>query len=115
MKRTRGKKGRIQGRITPHKALADVRNLLGDAARTRDRLVEHLHKLQDHYGHLPHRHLLALAIEMELPMAEVYETATFYHHFDVLKANETPPPALTVRVCESLTCEMFGALSLIHI
>ena len=113
MKRTRGKKGRIQGRITPHKALADIRNLLGDAARTRDLLVEHLHKLQDHYGHLSHRHLLALAIEMELPMAEVYETATFYHHFDVLKANETPPPALTVRVCDSLTCEMFGARKLI--
>ena len=77
MKRMRGKKGRIQGRITPQKALADVRDLLGDAARSRDLLVEHLHKLQDHYGHLSHRHLLALAIEMELPMAEVYETATF--------------------------------------
>ena len=113
MKRTRGKKGRIQGRITPHMALADVRKLLGDAPRSRDLLVEHLHKLQDHYGHLSHRHLLALAIEMELPMAEVYETATFYHHFDVLKAHETPPAALTVRVCDSLTCEMFGAGDLI--
>ena len=114
MKRTRGKKGRIQGRITPHKALADVRELLGDAPRARDLLVEHLHRLQDHYGHLSHRHLLALAIEMELPMAEVYETATFYHHFDVLKADDTPPPDLTVRVCESLTCEMFGAAGLIE-
>jgi len=113
MKRTRGKKGRIQGRITPHKALADVRELLGDAPRSRDLLVEHLHRLQDHYGHLSHRHLLALAIEMELPMAEVYETATFYHHFDVLKADENAPPELTVRVCESLTCEMFGAAGLI--
>ena len=113
MKRTRGKKGRIQGRITPHKALADIRELLGDAPRRRDLLVEHLHRLQDHYGHLSHRHLLALAIEMELPMAEVYETATFYHHFDVLKADDAPPPELTVRVCESLTCEMFGAAQLI--
>ncbi len=113
MKRTRGKKGRIQGRITPNKALAEVRELLGDAPRTRDLLLEHLHKLQDHYGHLSHRHLLALAIEMELPMAEVYETATFYHHFDVLKADDTPPPGITVRVCESLTCEMFGAADLI--
>ena len=113
MKRTRGKKGRIQGRITPHKALAEVRELLGDAPRARDLLVEHLHKLQDHYGQLSHRHLLALAIEMELPMAEVYETATFYHHFDVLKADDAPPPDLTVRVCESLTCEMFGAAGLI--
>ena len=114
MKRTRGKKGRIQGRITPHKALADVRELLGDAPRSRDLLVEHLHRLQDHYGHLSHRHLLALAIEMELPMAEVYETATFYHHFDVLKADENAPPELTVRVCESMTCEMFGAAGLIE-
>ena len=114
MKRTRGKKGRIQGRITPHKALADVRELLGDAPRSRDLLVEYLHRLQDHYGHLSHRHLLALAIEMELPMAEVYETATFYHHFDVLKADENAPPELTVRVCESLTCEMFGAAGLIE-
>ena len=114
MKRTRGKKGRIQGRITPNKALAEVRELLGDAPRTRDLLLEHLHKLQDHYGHLSHRHLLALAIEMELPMAEVYETATFYHHFDVLKADDTPPPGITVRVCESLTCEMFGAADLIN-
>ena len=114
MKRTRGKKGRIQGRITPHKALAEVRGLLGDAPRSRDLLVEHLHRLQDHCGHLSHRHLLALAIEMELPMAEVYETATFYHHFDVLHADETAPPELTVRVCESLTCEMFGAAGLIH-
>ena len=114
MKRTRGKKGRIQGRITPNKALSDVRELLGNAPRSRNLLVEHLHRLQDHYGHLSHRHLLALAIEMELPMAEVYETATFYHHFDVLKADETAPPALTVRVCESLTCEMFGAAGLIE-
>ena len=76
-------------------------------------LVEHLHKLQDHYHHISHRHLLALSIEMQLPMAEVYETATFYHHFDVLKGNEPPPPATTVRVCESLTCEMFGARELI--
>ena len=114
MKRTRGKKGRIQGRITPHKALAEVRELLGDAPRSRDLLVEHLHRLQDHYGHLSHRHLLALTIEMELPMAEVFETATFYHHFDVLKADDAPPPELTVRVCESLTCEMFGAAGLIE-
>ena len=112
MKRTRGKKGRIQGRITPHKALAEVRELLGDAPRSRDLLVEHLHRVQDHYGHLSHRRLLALAIEMELPMAEVFETATFYHHFDVLKASDTPPPDLTVRVCESLTCEMFGSAGL---
>jgi formate dehydrogenase len=113
MKRTRGKKGRVEGRTTPHKALADIHELLGDEPRTRDMLIEHLHKIQDHYHHISNRHILALAIEMELPMAEVYETATFYHHFDVIMEGNTPPPALTVRVCDSLTCEMFGANNLI--
>lgn len=112
MKRTRGKKGRIQGRTTPHKSLAEIRQLLGDAPRTRDMLIEHLHKIQDHYKHISNRHILALSIDMKLPMAEVYETATFYHHFDVLKENEMPPPNKTIRVCESLTCEMFGAKQL---
>ncbi len=113
MKRTRGKKGRVEGRTTPWVALSEIRTLLGDAPRTRDYLIEHLHKIQDKYHHISNRHILALAIEMELPMAEVYETATFYHHFDVIKPGKQPPPALTVRVCESLTCEMFGAKELI--
>ncbi len=113
MKRTRGKKGRVQGRTTPHKSLAEVRQLLGDAPRTRDMLIENLHKIQDHYHHISNRHILALAIDMSLPMAEIYETATFYHHFDVLNENEPPPPTKTIRVCESLTCEMFGAKELI--
>jgi len=114
MKRTRGKKGRVEGRTTPHKSLGEIKQLLGDEPRTRDMLIEHLHKIQDHYHCISNRHILSLAIEMKLPMAEVYETATFYHHFDVLKANETPPPAKTVRVCESLTCEMFGAKKLLQ-
>ncbi len=114
MKRTRGKKGRVQGRTTPHKSLGEVKQLLGDAPRTRDMLIEHLHKIQDHYHCISNSHILALSIEMQLPMAEVYETATFYHHFDVLKANELAPPKKTVRVCESLTCEMFGAKELIQ-
>ena len=114
MKRTRGNKGRVEGRTTPHKAVADVRKLLGDESLTRDMLIEHLHKIQDHFGHISNRHILALSIVMELPMAEVYETATFYHHFDVIKPEGTPPPPLTVRVCESLTCEMFGAKNLIE-
>lgn len=113
MKRTRGKKGRVEGRTTPHKSLAEIKHLLGDAPRSRDMLIEHLHKIQDHYHHISSRHILALAIEMRLPMAEVYETATFYHHFDVLRENEHPPPAKTIRVCASLTCEMFGAKALI--
>ena len=113
MKRTRGKKGRVQGRTTPHKSLAEVRHLLGDAPRTRDMLIENLHKIQDHYHHISNRYILALSIDMSLPMAEIYETATFYHHFDVLNENEPPPPTKTIRVCESLTCEMFGAKELI--
>ena len=113
MKRTRGKKGRVQGRTTPHKSLAEVRHLLGDAPRTRDMLIENLHKIQDHYHHISNRHILALSIDMSLPMAEIYETATFYHHFDVLNENEPPPLTKTIRVCESLTCEMFGAKELI--
>lgn len=113
MKRTRGKKGRVQGRTTPHKSLAEIRQVLGDSPRTRDMLIENLHKIQDHYHHITNRHILALSIDMSLPMAEVYETATFYHHFDVLAENETPPPSRTVRVCDSLTCEMFGAKNLI--
>lgn len=114
MKRTRGNKGRVEGRTTPRKAVDDIRKLLGDEPLTRDLLIEHLHKIQDHFGHISNRHILALAIVMELPMAEVYETATFYHHFDVIKPEGTPPPPLTIRVCESLSCEMFGAKHLIE-
>ncbi len=114
MKRTRGKKGRVEGRTTPWKALAEVRDLLGDAPRTREYLIEYLHKIQDRYHHISNRHILALAIDMQLPMAEVYETATFYHHFDVIKPGGKPPPHLTVRVCDSLACEMFGARQLIE-
>ncbi|MAS81426.1 MAG: NADH-quinone oxidoreductase subunit F [Legionellales bacterium] len=114
MKRTRGKKGRLEGRTTPHKALAEVRQLLGNNLRTRDMLIENLHTIQDHYHHISNSHILALSIDMRLPMAEVYETATFYHHFDVLKSKETPPPSKTVRVCDSMTCEMFGARELIQ-
>ena len=113
VKRTRGKKGRIMGRIMDQKALGEVRDLLGDEPRTREYLIEHLHKIQDHYHHISNRHILALAGEMNLPMAEVYETATFYHHFDVTGEGETPPPPLTIRVCDSMTCEMFGAKHLI--
>ncbi len=113
MKRTRGKKGRVEGRTTPHKSLAEIRQVLGDSPRTREMLIENLHKIQDHYHHITNRHILALSIDMSLPMAEVYETATFYHHFDVLAENETPPPSRTIRVCDSLTCEMYGAKNLI--
>ncbi|NQW10411.1 MAG: NAD(P)H-dependent oxidoreductase subunit E [Alphaproteobacteria bacterium] len=98
-----------KGRQLDPTALAEVRQLLGDAPRRRDLLIEHLHIIQDTYGHLSAAHLAALAHEMRLAMAEVWEVATFYAHFDVVKEGETPPPAVTVRVCDSLTCALFGA------
>ena len=113
MKRARGKKGRILGPTIDQETLAEVQTLLGDEPRTRDMLIEHLHKIQDHFHHISSRHILALTAEMNLPRAEIYETATFYHHFDVIRENDAPPPPLTIRVCESLTCEMFGARQLL--
>ncbi len=94
-------------------ALAEIRSLLGGESRQRNLLIEHLHKIQDQYQHISSKHLVALAHEMKLSPAEVYEVASFYHHFDVVKEGQTPPPALTVRVCESLTCSMAGANPLI--
>ena len=94
-------------RLDP-RALEEVRALLGDRPRRRDLLIEHLHLLQDRYGHLSAAHLAALAAEMKLAQAEVYEVATFYAHFDVVK-DGPPPPAITVRVCDSLSCAMAGA------
>ena len=83
--------------------------MLGNAPRRRALLIEHLHKIQDRYGCLSARHLVALADEMKMAMAEVYEVATFYHHFDVVKEGDTPPPAITVRVCDSIACELAGS------
>ncbi|HEX9435206.1 MAG TPA: NADH-ubiquinone oxidoreductase-F iron-sulfur binding region domain-containing protein [Burkholderiales bacterium] len=102
-----------KGRMVDAKALADVQGLLGDAPRRRDLLIEHLHKLNDHYGHLPAAQLAALAQEMRLALTEVYEVATFYHHFEVVKEGEPAPPPLTVRVCDSIACELAGAASLL--
>ncbi len=97
-----------KGRQVDPAALGDVRAVLGDRERRRDLLIEHLHLIQDRYGHLSAAHLAALAQEMKLALAEVYEVATFYAHFDVVKEGETAPPAVTVRVCDSLSCAMAG-------
>src|SRR5437868_5535051 len=102
-----------KGRQVDPQALDEVRALLGDAPRRRDLLIEHLHKIQDRYGCLSARHLVALAAEMKMAMAEVYEVATFYHHFDVVKEGHTPPPAITVRVCDSIACELAGSEELL--
>src|SRR2546423_5857588 len=101
-----------KGRQVQPQALDEVRALLGPTPRRRDLLIEHLHLIQDRYGHLSAAHLAALAQEMKLALAEVYEVATFYAHFDVLKEGETPPPPVTVRVCDSLSCAMAGAQQL---
>jgi NADH:ubiquinone oxidoreductase subunit F (NADH-binding)/NADH:ubiquinone oxidoreductase subunit E len=103
-----------KGRQVDPQALAEVRALLGEQPRRRDLLIEHLHLIQDRYGHLSAAHLTALAQEMELALTEVYEVATFYAHFDVVKEGETPPPAVTVRVCDSLSCAMAGAEHLLR-
>lgn len=107
-------KGRVRpkGRALEDQAWQEVQALLGDQPRRRDQLIEFLHLIQDAYGHLSAAHLRALAEEMRLSMAEVYEVATFYAHFDVVKEGEVPPPALTIRVCDSLSCELAGAQAL---
>ena len=105
----RGARGQMKGRTLAPRALAEVQALLGDSPRRRDLLIEFLHRIQDHYHFISAAHIVALAQEMKLAMTEVYEVATFYHHFDVIKEGETPPPALTVRVCETLSCQMAGA------
>ena len=102
-----------KGRQVDPEALAEVQTLLGDRERRRDLLIEFLHLLQDRYGCLHARHLAALAEEMRLALVEVYEVASFYAHFDIVMDDETPPPELTVRVCDSLTCELFGAQPLL--
>ncbi|WP_322402983.1 NAD(P)H-dependent oxidoreductase subunit E [Massilia luteola] len=102
-----------KGRRVDPQALADVQAALGDAPRRRDLLIEHLHKVQDRYGALSAPHLAALAQELKLAQSEVYEVATFYHHFDVLRDGDDAPPALTVRVCAGLSCELAGARDLL--
>ncbi|MBY8974731.1 NAD(P)H-dependent oxidoreductase subunit E [Rhodobacteraceae bacterium NNCM2] len=112
------KSGRGKGRRTPKgrqfddQALAEVRALLADRPRRRDLLIEFMHLIQDKYRCLSANHLRALAEEMRLAQAEVYEVATFYAHFDVVKEGEQAPPALTIRVCDSLSCELAGAQEL---
>ena len=106
-------RGKPKGRVVDARAAAEVRALLGAEPLRRELLIEHLHKIQDRYGHISAAHIVALAHDMKLAMTEVYEVATFYHHFDVVKDESKAPPALTVRVCDSLSCELGGANQLI--
>src|SRR5712675_3416827 len=102
-----------KGRQVDPAALDEVQALLGERERRHDLLIEHLHLLQDHFGCLHARHLVALAEEMRLALAEVYEVASFYAHFDIVMDDEAPPPDLTVRVCDGLSCALFGAAQLL--
>src|SRR6476659_1549191 len=113
----RPQRGRVRatpkGRRVDPTARDEVRALLGDAPRRTDLLIEYLHKIQDRYGCLQARHLVALADELKMAMAEVYEVATFYHHFDVIKEGDALPPAITVRVCDSISCALAGGHELL--
>ena len=110
-KSARKSRSTLKGRQATAEALNQIRALIGprpENGHRRDLLIEHLHTLNDHYRALFERHLVALAQEMKLPMAEVFEVASFYHHFEILK-DDTNAPALTIRVCDGLACEMAGA------
>ncbi len=114
------KSGKGKGRHTPkgrqvtEDSLAEVQALLGERPRRRDLLIEHMHLIQDTYGHMSAQHLAALAEEMRIGQAEVYEVASFYAHFDVVKEGMDAPPALTIRVCDSLSCELAGSEALLR-
>jgi formate dehydrogenase len=107
-KRKKKKGIRPKGRSVNPVAVGEIEQLLGDAQPQRDLLIEQLHKIQDHYGHISADHLVALAEKMKLSPVELYEVASFYHHFDLVKEGKAPPPALTIRVCESLSCQLAG-------
>jgi len=113
LRETIRRKSKLKGRQADDASLAEVRQLIGKAADRRDLLIENLHKLNDEYRALHDRHLVALAKEMNLPMAEVYEVATFYHHFEVVRGND-PVADITIRVCDGIACELAGAQNLLE-
>jgi formate dehydrogenase beta subunit len=112
LRETIRRKSKLKGRQADDASIAEVRQLIGEAPHRRDLLIENLHKLNDAYRALHDRHLVALAKEMNLPMAEVYEVATFYHHFEVVRGDD-PVADITVRVCDGLSCELAGAKTLL--
>ena len=110
------RKSRLKGRQPEDAAMAEVAQLLGPRPATgfrRDLLIEYLHRLNDHFGVLHDRHLVALAKQINLPMAEVYEVASFYHHFEIVRGEDAQAPRLVLRVCDSLSCRMAGARDLL--
>jgi formate dehydrogenase len=103
-----------KGRVAEPQAVAEVRQAIDELPRRADLLIEALHRIQDAFGALADRHLVALAHELRLTPAEVYEVATFYHHFDIVRAGDPPPAPLTVRVCDSIACELAGSARLLE-
>lgn len=114
----RGKHGKTRktpkGRQVHPAAAAEVSELLQGRSLARDRLIENLHLIHDKYNCLSTAHLAALAAMMKLSQAEVHEVASFYHHFDIVREGETAPPAITIRVCDSLSCDMAGSAGLLR-
>lgn len=113
LRETIRRKSKLKGRQADDSSLQEVRMLIGNAPHRRDLLIEYLHKLNDEYRALHDRHLTALAKEMNIPMSEVYEVATFYHHFEVVRGND-PVADITVRVCDGVSCELAGAKHLLE-
>ena len=103
-----------KGRAVDPAARAEIARLIEGVPPDREYLIENLHRIQDRYGSLSAERLAALADAMKLSQTEVYEVATFYHHFDVVKEGESAPPQLTVRVCETLSCAMAGGQQLLE-
>ena len=112
LRETIRRKSKLKGRQADDVSVAEVRQLIGNAPHRRDLLIENLHKLNDEYRALHDRHLVALAKEMNLPMAEVYEVATFYHHFEVVRGSD-PVADILIRVCDGIACELAGAQNLL--
>ncbi len=110
---SREARGTPKGRQVDPTALAEVQALLGEDPRRRDLLIEYLHRIQDRHGSISAAHIAALAREMKMAMTEVFEVASFYHHFDIVREGEAAPAPLTVRVCDSIACEMAGAGALL--
>jgi formate dehydrogenase len=113
MRRQIRQKSKLKGRQADDSAIEQVQALIGEGPYRRDLLIEYLHALNDTYLGIKDVHMVAVAKLMRLPMAEVYEVASFYHHFDILRDGDTPS-AITIRVCDGLSCNLKGAQDLLH-
>ena len=107
------KRWTTKGRQVEISYLEEIKNIFKDKVIQRDELIENLHLIQDNFGVLYDKHLVAFSEISNLALSEIYEVATFYAHFNIVKNSETYEPIKVVRVCESLTCELFGAHKLL--